>query len=323
MSRPRMIITSPHRYPDLARLWHRSVTRELVPAFGRAGLDPEVVIFRDGHADEFDPALFPGATLDAVRPEARDFIEYYDAMLACNCDYLFFLDADVFFLDGDWPASSIPRFDEPAVAAVSFLEHPNRVGTVYALLCRRSAYVELPMPVMACGYENLADWPRAIHHDPGDLAAIRLQAMGKRIVRIGQGTAPPPLAGFQGTTNIRASREIFGRVIGDERFEALISEHPYLAKAACDNALLGALYRAVFGENFAAGDDGEHLGASLTVAAIRRVLGGWSDPGTREDLRRHLDGSEQAILRLAARERVDLELPPIRPESRTASAGPA
>jgi hypothetical protein len=319
-----MIIASPHRYPDLARLWHRSVTRELIPAFRRAGLDPEVVIFRDGHADEFDPAKFPEATLETARPEARDFIEFYDAMLSRDCEYLFFLDADVFFLDGDWAASYIPRFERPDVAAVSFLDHPRRFGTVYALICRRSAYAELPMPVMACGYEKLEDWPHAIHHDPGDLAAIRLRALGKRIVRIEQGTAaPPPLSGFHGTTNIRASREIFGRVIGDERFEALISEHAYLAKAACDNALLGALYRAIFGENFAVGDDGEHLGGSLTVVALRRVLGGWPELGAHADLRGSLDRSEQAVLRLAARERVALGLPPIRPESWTARAGPA
>jgi hypothetical protein len=50
---PRLLIASPHRYPDLARLWHRFVTREIVPAFARLGLTVEVNIFCDANAGRF------------------------------------------------------------------------------------------------------------------------------------------------------------------------------------------------------------------------------------------------------------------------------
>ncbi len=315
VKRPRVIIGSPHRYADLARLWYRWVARDLVPAFERAGYEVEVVIFRDDHAESFVPEWYPGARLDAVRPEARDFIEFYDAMLAVECDFLFFLDADVFLQDVAWVSSYLSHFDDPTVAAVSFMNRPDRAGPVYALLCRRSAYLELEPPVMACCFERMEDWPNAAHRDPGDRAADRLQAIGKRIVRAGDEALDTRLAGFQGTTNIRASREIFGRVIGAERFEALMGEHVYFARAACDNILLGAYYQALYGTPFAPGEDGTPLGESLTVEATRRVLASYSDPRDQANLQAYLDRSERAIARMAAREPIALTWPELRPES--------
>ena len=101
---PRLLIASAHRYPDLARLWYRFVSRELVPAFRDKGLEVEIRLFRDAHIDEFDPVDFPGAVLDAPRPDARDFLEFYDAALGLEHDFILYVDADVFILDGKWAA---------------------------------------------------------------------------------------------------------------------------------------------------------------------------------------------------------------------------
>ena len=105
---PRILIASPHRYPDLARLWYRFVARDLVPVLEKAGHQVEVMIFRDAHMDEFEPVWFPGAVLEAPGPGVRDFLEFYDAALALDSDYLFLLDADLFFLDAGWAASWRP-----------------------------------------------------------------------------------------------------------------------------------------------------------------------------------------------------------------------
>ncbi|HEY6343355.1 MAG TPA: hypothetical protein VIY49_17810, partial [Bryobacteraceae bacterium] len=102
---PRLLISSPHRYPDLARLWHRLVMRELVPAFERIGLDVEVNIFCDANTDQFLPHWFPRILFTRAGPGMRDFMEFYDATLHHPCDFLLFLDADTFVLDGGWAAS--------------------------------------------------------------------------------------------------------------------------------------------------------------------------------------------------------------------------
>src|ERR1700761_8845303 len=101
----RLIIASPHRYPDLARLWHRVVSQRIAPAFERAGVQVEIIIFRDTRPEDFLPENYPNATLDAPRPKARDFVEFYDAALSYGSDFVFFIDADVFLLDGEWVAS--------------------------------------------------------------------------------------------------------------------------------------------------------------------------------------------------------------------------
>jgi catechol 2,3-dioxygenase-like lactoylglutathione lyase family enzyme len=308
-----LLIASPHRYPDLARLWYRALRRDLLPALGQAGLAVSVRIFRDGHAADFAPRDFPGAVLDAPRPEARDFVEFYDAVLGASPDhdYLFFLDADVFFLDGAGPCSYLSAFDRPEVAAVSFLRRSALPG-VYALLCRVADYRALPQPVFAAAYEELANWPRAINRNPGERAALALRARGREIVEAPD--AATHLADFHGTTVLRAAREVFAAAIGEHRFEQLVAERRYFAMGAYDNLLLGTLYQAVFGEPFAA-VAGQPLAGSLPAASLARALARIEDPDRRAVLLDYCRRSDRAIALLAAREGVQLEIPRVIPES--------
>jgi hypothetical protein len=308
----RLLLASPHRYPDLARLWYRAVRRDLLPALETAGFAVEVRIFRDGHADEFDPRWFPGAILESPRPAARDFVEFYDAALAASQDALFLLDADVFFLDGAWPVSHLSAFDRPEVAAVSYLRRGALPG-VYALLCRSADYQTLPKPVFAASHENLADWPRSINRGPGERAALALRARGQEIAEAADPEAH--LADFHGTTVLRASREIFGDRIGERRFEALVGEKRYFAMGAYDNLLLGTLYTAVFGDPFAAGSTGGPLAGSLPAAGLARALAQIDDPARRSALLAYFRRSGRAIGQLAAREGIELALPQVIPES--------
>ncbi|MBV8199648.1 MAG: hypothetical protein JOZ15_03395 [Acidobacteria bacterium] len=305
-----LLIASPHRYPDLARLWYRAVRRDLVPALEGAGLAVTVRIFRDGHAAEFLPRDFPGAVLESPGPSARDFVEFYDAALAASGDFLFLLDADVFFVDGAWPLGYLGAFDRPEVAAVSFLRRAALPG-VYALLCRTSAYRALPAPVFAAAYEGLAQWPSSLNRQPGELAALALRARGREIVEAAEPAAH--LADFHGTTVLRAAREVFGGVIGERRFEALVGERRYFAMGAYDNLLLGTLYEAVYGEPFAA-VAGRPLAASLPAAGLARALAEIADEERRAVLRDYFRRSDRAIALLAAREGVELAIPRVIPE---------
>lgn len=310
---PRVLIACPHCYPDLARLWYRAVRRELVPALQAAGLEVGALLFRDANPDAFDPADFPAAVLDAPRPGCRDFIEFYDAALAREGDFLFLMDADVFFLDGGWPASYLGAFADDAVAAVTFLHRPELPGAVYALLCRSGAYRALSPPVLAACYDDVANWPNAGHRDPGEQAADRLAALGKRIVEADEAGADAHLADFHGTTNLRVSRQQFGNAIGEAPFEALIARKAYFAMGAYDNLCLGAVYEAVYGEPFAPGPAGEPLGGSLTADALRRVLGAVEDAAVRAKLRAYFGRSDRSASRLAAREGVRITLPDVVP----------
>lgn len=308
---PRIVLASPHRYPDLARLWYRSVARDLVPALERAGLDVEVMLFRDAHAEEFDPAHFRGALLESPGPGVRDFLEFYDAALCYDADYLFLLDADLFFLDPEWPAQQLSSFEDPELAAISFLRRTDQPG-VYALLCRVDHYRALPRPAFAPAYENLDDARNTVNRQPGDVAARRLRSQGRKILLEDPGEAEERIADFHGTTVIRASREVFGHLMNGNSFEGLISKKRYYAMGAYDNALLGTLYQAVFNEAFASAG-GEPLGGSATVDVIRRELEKIDDPALRETLADYFDRSDRAILRLAEREGIALALPPLRP----------
>ncbi|MEA2695055.1 MAG: hypothetical protein QOJ16_4442 [Acidobacteriota bacterium] len=313
--RRHLLLASPHRYPDLARLWYRAVRRDLLPALEGAGFaDIQVQIFRDGHADEFDPSWFPGVTLQAPGPGARDFVEFYDAALQASGGYLFLLDADLFFLDGAWPVSYLGEFERPEVAAVSYLRRGALPG-VYALLCRSADYQALPQPVFAASYEGLEAWPKAVNRGPGERAALALRERGKEIAEAADPEAH--LADFHGTTVLRASREIFGGAIGERRFEELVGEKRYFAMGAYDNLLLGTLYEAVFGEPFAVlpGDAGTHLAGSLPAAGLARALAQVEDPGRRSALLAYFRRSDEAIARLAAREGIALALPRVIPES--------
>lgn len=306
-----LLIASPHRYPDLARLWYRAVRRDLIPALAAAGFAVTVRIFRDAHVAEFAPADFPGAVLAAPGPGARDFVEFYDAALAASGDFLFLLDADVFVVDGGWPVSYLPAFDRPEVAAVSFLRRAALPG-VYALWCRAAAYRALPAPVFAAAYEGLEHWPRSLNRNPGERAALALRAAGREVVE-----APDPaahLADFHGTTVLRAAREVFAAQVGERRFEALVGERRYFAMGAYDNLLLGTLYEAVFGAPFAA-VSGAALAGSLPAAGLARALAQIGDADRRAVLRDYFRRSDRAIALLAAREGVALTVPGVIPES--------
>jgi hypothetical protein len=307
----RLVIASPHRYPDLARLWYRVVSERVAPAFERAGLQVEIVIFRDVRPEQFLPAHYPAAKLEKPRPGARDFVEFYDAALAYRSDFVLFIDADVFMLDGIWAASWLPALDDSETAAVSFLRRGMLPG-VYALLCKAGEYLRLPAPVFAATYENLGDWPDSQNRGPGENAAVALQRLGKTIVDVNT-VANGHLSDFHGTTVIRASREMFAAEIGDEQFEALLSRKRYFLMGAYDNALLGSLYELIFREPFATGQNGEPLGGSVTVTALRRMLGSVQTGALRERLEEYFARSNRAILRFAAAEGVEYMFPAVLP----------
>ena len=303
----RLIIASPHRYPDLARLWHRVVIQQVAPAFEQIGVQVEIVIFRDSRPDDFPAEHYPNATLDAPRPGARDFIEFYDAALAYGSDYVLFIDADVFVLDGEWVASYLTALDDPRIAAVSFLQRALVPG-VYALLCRAEDYRALAAPALAATYENLDRWPDALNRGPGENAAIAFQKAGKRILNASE-LAGSKIADFHGTTVIRASREMFASEIGEQEFESLVGRKRYFLMGAYDNALLASAYEGIFGDKFAAGRDGESLGASFTLPALRRALGRVDDESRRTRLVEYFQRSNGAILRFAATEGMNYNFP--------------
>lgn len=311
---PHLLLASPHRYPDLARLWYRFVSRDLAPAFQRVGLEVQVLIYCDANASAFNPAWFPGVRLQAPDQAARDFVEFYDAALSQARDYLFFLDADLFVLDGGWVASYLAAFEDPRIAAVCFLRRSELPG-VYALLCRADAYRDIPPPVFAATCEGLQRWPRYINRQPGEYAAIRLRKAGKKIVDADPTGTETLLSDFHGTTVIRASREMFAAAIGENQFESLISSKRYFAMGAYDNALIGGLYTAIFGEPFATGGTQQALAGSVTVESLRRVLSEVQDRATRKYLAGYFKRSNRAASLLAAKEGIELTIPPVVPRS--------
>jgi hypothetical protein len=309
----RLVLASAHRYADLARLWYRFALRDLVPALRAAGADVEVVLFRDATPDAFDPRDFPGATLLAPGPPARDFLEFYDAALRREGDVLFLLDADVFILDGAWAASYLACFSDPSVAAVSLLRRTKQPG-VYALLARSSAYRALPAPALAPSYEGL-DTAVPVNRQPGDRAAISLRSRGLTILDVPASEASGRVADFHGTTVLRVSREIFGESLG-ARFDALLSEKPYFAMGAYDNLLLGALHRAVFGTPFAPDAHGAHLAGSATEESLRAALARVSDRTALARFLAYADRSNRAAAGLFAKERLPFAPPRILPRPR-------
>ena len=303
----RLLIASAHRYPDLARLWYRCVSRDVVPAFRAKGLEVEVRIFRDANEDAFDLQHFRGAVLDAPRDDARDFLEFYDAALTLGHDFILFLDADVFLLDGEWVADHLDRFEDPVVAAISMLRRTAQPG-LYALLLRAETYRALPAPVLACRYEGLVGEGPAVNLQPGDHAAARLRAAGLRILDIPAEEARGPIADFHGTTVVRASRELFG-IFHKDRFERLGADKRYFAMGAYDNTLLGALYRELYEEPFASELDGTHLSGSVTAEALREHLARSRDLRLLIRLYWYFERSRRALARLAAHEGISVRPP--------------
>jgi hypothetical protein len=312
---PRLLIASPHRYPDLARLWHRFVMREVVPPFERLQLSVDVNIFCDANADQFPPGLFPGVRLSCSGPGMRDFMEFYDATLNAQCDFILFLDADTFLLDGNWASSYFAAFDDPSVSAVSFVP---REGTpaIFALLCRAESYRALPAPALACRYEFPENWPHGVNLQPGDFAARELARGGKKIVNIAADESSRHTVNFRSTTGLRSSREHTTRAAGEQFFLMTIAEFPEYFAAGYDNVLLGCLYEALYHEPFATDPSGRPLAGSLTVAELRRALSEIHDAQQLELLRETFLRSERDILRMAAREGVRLSIPFVLPNER-------
>lgn len=304
----RLLIASPHRYPDLARLWHRLVTRELVPAFARLPLEVGINIFCDANANQFHQNLFPGVRFSSTGPGMRDFMEFYDATLNAQCDFVLFLDADTFLLDGNWACSYFEAFENPNVAAVSFV--PRReTPAIFALLCRAESFRALPTPALACRYEFPENWPHGVNLQPGEFATRELIKRGKIIVNIAAEESSRHAANFRGTTGFRSSREHTTQAAGERVFLQSVGEYPAYLIAAYDNVLLGCLFESLYHEPFAPDRAGTPLGGSLTVADLGQVLKGVQDSERRALLRERFKRSEQNILRMAAQEGVELSIP--------------
>jgi len=310
----RLLIASPHRYPDLARLWHRFVTRELVPAFERLHLEVDVNIFCDANADQFQPNLFPGVRFSCAGPGARDFMEFYDATLLAPSDFLFFLDADTFLLDGDWACSYLESFNDRGVAAVSFVPRKTNPA-IFALLCRTEIYRALPAPALACRYEFPEIWPHGVNLQPGDFAARELNKDGKRIINIAGDESSRRIANFRGTTGVRSSREHTTQAAGEQAFLQSVAHYPAYLVAAYDNVLLGGLYESLYHEPFAPDPAGVPLGGSLTLADLRQALAQVRGTKQFESLRERFRQSAYNIQRMATLEGVALSIPSVMPNS--------
>lgn len=314
----RLLIASPHRYPDLARLWHRFVMHELVPSFAALRLDVEVNIFCDANAEQFEPQHFPGVRFTCSGSGMRDFMEFYDATLQAPCDFILFLDADTFILDGDWAASHFSRFDDPRVAAVSFVPRAGEPA-IFALMCRVESYRAIAPPALACRYEFPEIWPNGVNPQPGDVAARELAKAGKSIVNIGEEESRRHVVNFRSTTGVRSSREQTTSAAGHAVFWNMVCLFPEYVSAAYDNLLLGCLYESLYHQPFAPDAAGIVLGSSLTVAELRQALSEMRDSKQLDSLRHSFQGARANIMRLAAREGAELAIPEVLPE--TGAAG--
>jgi hypothetical protein len=282
--------------------------RDLAPAFMRLGLEVEVNIFCDANRDQFSPALFPGVRFSKSGPSIRDFMEFYDATLHWRCDFILFLDADTFFLDADWASAHFTAFDDPNVAAISFVPRKG-APAIFALLCRVESYRGLPEPVFACRYEFPKNWPDGVNLQPGDFAARALMNGGKTIINLQPDESSRHVANFRGTTGIRTSREHIFRSAREKIFLQSVAQDAACIRAAYDNALLGCLYESLFHEPFAADPAGTPLGGSMTVAEISRVLMDTRDVKQLASLRDKFQQSRRFITQMAAREGIELTIP--------------
>jgi len=308
----RLLVASPHRYPDLARLWHRFVMRELVPSFAALHLDVQVNIFCDANAEQFDPQHFPNVRFTRSGPGMGDFMEFYDATLQAPCDFILFLDADTFILDGHWASSYFSRFDDPRLAAVSLVPRAG-APAIFALLCRVESYRALVPPALACRYEFPDIWPSGVNLQPGDFAARELARAGKIIVTIDEEESQRHIVNFRSTTGVRSSREHAASAAGNSVFWKMVGMFPEYLCAAYDNLLLGCLYQSLYHQPFAPDSAGTALGGSLTVVELRQALNEVREAVQLESLRRSFQESHAKIMRLAGREGVELAIPEVYP----------
>ena len=305
-----LVIASPHRYADLARLWHRWVMRDVAPAFRRAGLQADVTIFRDANPEQFTPELFPGVAFLDNGAGMRDHNDFYDAALDIDCDLLFFLDSDTFLFDADWACRHLEAFADPEVASVSLVSRKGRPA-MFALLCRRAAYRELGPRPFRCRYEFPKDWPNGVSLENGDAATRELIKRGRKVLAVGLEESAQYTANFRSSTALRATREIIDAAAGDGAFDRCFRRHRAYTVPAHDNILLGCLYEALYGESFAPDREGKPLGGSATLEDLQRVVAAISDPDEIARLRERFRRSRQAILRMATREGVAIPIPAV------------
>jgi len=242
----------------------------------------------------------------------RDFMEFYDVTLNAPCDFVLFLDADTFLLDGDWACSYFEAFTDPSVAAVSFVPRKG-APAIFALLCRAESYRALPAPALACRYEFPENWPHGVNLQPGDFAARELVKGGKIVINVDADESSRHTVNFRGTTGLRSSREHITRAAGEQVFLQSVAQYPACLIAAYDNILLGYLYESLYREPFAPDPAGTPLGASLTMAELRYALKEVRDMKQLESLHERFQQSHRNILRMAAREGVELSIPSVLP----------
>ena len=163
-------------------------------------------------------------------------------------------------------------------------------------------------------YESVEAWTNLVNLQPGDFAVKRLLTSGRKIVSIGSEESEPRAVNFHGTTVVRICHDLFGSIIGDEQFESLIQRERYYTVGVYDNILLGALYERLFDPPFAPDTLGNSLGGSMTVETLRRTLGKIRDLQQKSMLRECFAHSDQAILKMAAKEGIDFTIPAIVPE---------
>jgi hypothetical protein len=235
-------------------------------------------------------------------------MEFYDATLKHDSDFILYMDSDTFFLDGEWVAAHFAAAQhDPRVAAISFVPRKG-IPAIFALCCRVETYRTLQEPIFACRYEFPHQWPHGTNPQPGDVAARTLTSRGHTIVNIGAEESRQHIANFRSVTGIRATREQISHAVGDQMFLKLAVDRGLLI-AAYDNALLACLYEELFHEPFAADSQVTALGSSLTWPELTSAIAAIRDEKLLAELRTRFALSRQSILRLAAREAVSLDVP--------------
>jgi hypothetical protein len=132
---------------------------------------------------------------------------------------------------------------------------------------------------------------------------------GRKIVAVSLDESSQYTANFRSSTALRATRESITAAAGESAFDECFNRHPAYIVPAHDNVLLGCLYEAVFGEPFAPDRSGKALGGSVTLADLTRVLATIRAADEIARLRERFRRSQHAILRMAAREGVDIVIP--------------
>ncbi len=141
---------------------------------------------------------------------------------------------------------------------------------------------------------------------------------GQIVVNIAAHESSQHAVNFRSTTGIRSTREYITRTAGEQVFFQLLRENPAYLVAAYDNILLGCLYESLYHEPFAPDSQGRPLGGSLTIAELRQALNEVRDVRQLESLRERFQQSRRNILRMAAREGVELSIPSVLPGDRSA-----